>query len=77
MVELSNMDHETQTHIGYHYSACSFCTQIIQRFCDITMDSVIYIGIANNGIYYASVEWNYLSIPKLQRYNRWSFGTDK
>ena len=24
-----------------------------------------------------SVEWNYLSITKLQRYSRWSLGMDK
>ena len=24
-----------------------------------------------------SVEWNYLSVPKLERYNRWGLGTDK
>ena len=48
-------------------------------FDDVIMD--MDIGWRSNSFVwdgnYFYVWWNYLSIPKLQRYNRWSFGMDK
>ena len=37
----------------------------------------LIIPLISNGTHYNVREWNHLSIPKVQRYSRWSLGLDK
>ena len=62
---------------SYPFTVCQKSTYISDLF--ICLLTWINLNLNMDKQWHAqwSVAWNYVSIPKIQRYNRWGLGMDK